>query len=418
MKLSRTAAINGTFAVVIVGAIAGGYVFIAHPFATASTTTGTQLTSIVQTGVVSKTITASGAITPLRQVSASFATSGTIATVTTAIGATVTAGDVIGTLDTTNLKTALTKTQMAAVTQQASLAGAATDLVTARAALVTVTATAAADTTGKSADLVTAAASKVASSITQVDTQTAQLFDAKDAVATAKTNLAAATLTAPISGLVVAVTGTVGGSVSSGTGTSTGGGAGTATTTTTSGFATIADISQETMTANVAEADIAKVTVGQTATLTFPALTGVTATAKVTAISPVATSSNSVVTYATTITLDAIPAGLRLGQTAAVTVTTATSAETSVYVPNAAITTANGVSTVKVLKSGKSTTTTVTLGIVGDAGTQIATGVTAGETVVIGTVAAASATTTTRTPGSGFGGRIGGYGPPAGAGTR
>ena len=167
------------------------------------------------------------------------------------------------------------------------------------------------------------------------------------------------------------------------------------------------------MTTNIAEADIAKVTVGQAASITFPALTGTTATAKVTSISPTATSSNSVVTYATTITLDKIPAGLRLGQTAQVAITIASSAADALYVPAAAITTANGVSTVKVVdaKTKKVVVTDVTLGVVGDRGTEIKTGLKAGETIVIGTVVANSNTgSNSGTTGTGGRGGFGGFG--------
>ena len=171
-----------------------------------------------------------------------------------------------------------------------------------------------------------------------------------------------------------------------------------------------------TVSASIAEADISSVTVGQKAVVTFPAVPGQTAEATVTAIAPTATTSNSVVTYATTITLASIPTGLRLGQTAAVAITTKSSAADALYVPAAAITTANGVSTVKVVGStGKVTPVTVTLGIIGTAGTQILTGLKAGQTVSLGVVAA----TTTATPGTGrtgFGGNGGGFGGRTGGG--
>ena len=70
--------------------------------------------------------------------------------------------------------------------------------------------------------------------------------------------------------------------------------------------------------------------------------------------------------------------------------------------------------------TGKVTPVTVTLGIIGTAGTQILTGLKAGQTVSLGVVAA----TTTGTPGTGrtgfggngggFGGRTGGGGPGGG----
>jgi macrolide-specific efflux system membrane fusion protein len=176
-----------------------------------------------------------------------------------------------------------------------------------------------------------------------------------------------------------------------------------------------------TVSADIAEADIAKVTVGQKANVTFPADTSLKATAVVTSIAPTATASNSVVTYPTTITLDAIPAGLRLGQTANVAIATASSSADALYVPAAAITTANGKSTVKVVKNGKTSTVTVTTGIVGDTGTEIKTGLTEGETVVLGTVAPTTTTGTTGTGGAGgaaggAGGAGGGFGGGAGGG--
>jgi macrolide-specific efflux system membrane fusion protein len=177
-----------------------------------------------------------------------------------------------------------------------------------------------------------------------------------------------------------------------------------------------------TMTAAIAEADIALVAVGQTANVTFPALADLTATANVTAIAPTGTTSNSVVTYATTITLDSVPAELRLGQTAEVTITTVSSAEDALYVPTAAITTAtDGTSTVDVIGDDDAvTTTTVELGVVGDAGTEITSGLTEGQTIVLGEVAATTESdtgTTTEQGGFGGGGGAGGTGgftPPTG----
>lgn len=386
MKIPRRVLINGGLAVVIVAALVIAGLVIFKPFAsTAASATGTQLTGTVQQGTVSSTITASGAIAEARDVSADFAVSGTIASVDVAVGQTVTAGQTLGTLDTTDLQSTVN-------TDYTAYVYASQDLTAAQA---------------------------------QPNAQVSSINQAKQSVAqtkatwvTAKENLAKATLTAPIAGLVIAVSGEVGGSSgsssssSSSSGGSTGAtGATSSSSSSTSGFVTIADVSAYKVTANIAEADISNVTVGQVATVSFPALTGVTATAKVTAVSPTATSSNSVVTYATTITLDAIPDKVRLGQTASVAITISTSAADALYVPAAAITTANGTSTVKVVdsKTGKTTATTVTLGIVGDDGTEVKTGLTAGETIVIGTVTATT-TTTTGTTGTGTRGGFGGGG--------
>lgn len=402
MKISRPVLVNCTLAVVVLAAVVGGYFVIAKPFAAAGSTGANQLTSTVQQGAVSSTITASGSIAAASDAVTSFAVGGTIATVNTSLGATVAAGAVLGTLDPTTLQKALTRATTTLTNAKSQLADAKTSLAAAQAN----------DQTGSAKQQVNSAQSAV--------------NDATDAVSTATTNLAAATLTAPVAGLVVAVNGSVGSSVSAGSTTSTAAGASTGSDSSSgsgssagsgasSGFVTIADVSHLTMTANIAEADIASVTIGQSASVTFPALTNVTATAKVTAISPVATASNSVVTYATTITLDSIPTGLRLGQTAAVAITTASSAATALYVPTAAVTTGtDATSSVKVVSaSGKTSTATVKLGVVGDSGTEITSGLTKGETVVIGTVAAS---TGNPTGGTGSGNTRGGFGGGGGGG--
>lgn len=372
MKIPRRVLINGGLAVVIVAALVVAGILLFKPFsASNASATGTQLTGTVQQGTVSSTVSASGAIAEARAVDANFAVSGTIATVDVAVGSTVTAGQALGTLDTTDLAAT-------ANTDYTALVYANQDLV--------------------------AAEGQPNAQVSQINQAKQQVTQARATYNQAKANLAKATLTAPIAGLVIAVNGEVG----SATG---GSGANNSSSSSSTAFVTIADVSSYVVTTNIAEADIAKVTVGQAASITFPALSGTTATAKVTSISPTATSSNSVVTYATTITLDKIPAGLRLGQTAQVAITIASSAADALYVPAAAITTANGASTVKVVdaKTKKVIVTDVTLGVVGDQGTEIKTGLTAGETIVIGTVLPTTTGTNTGT-GTGNRGGFGGFG--------
>ena len=104
MKIPRRVLINGGLAVVIVAALVIAGIVIFKPFsATNASSTGTQLTGTVQQGTVSSTITASGSIAAVRDVDADFAVSGTIASVDVAVGSTVTAGQTLGTLDTTEL---------------------------------------------------------------------------------------------------------------------------------------------------------------------------------------------------------------------------------------------------------------------------------------------------------------------------
>jgi len=404
MKISRPVLVNTSLGVVIAGAIAAS-LLILLPAQASSSTEVTQLTSTVQQGVVSSTITASGAVAAVREVAADFAVSGTIASVDVALGATVTAGQQLGTLDATELDKAVASASTA-------LTRAKTDLATANAAVTSATT----DASSPDPQTASSAAEKLTSAKSQVLDAKDKVADANDVLAAAQTDRANATLVSPIAGLVVAVTGTVGSSSGSSTASTSAAGG---TTTTSSGFVTIADVTAMTMTAAIAEADIALVAVGQTATVTFPALEDVTATATVTSIAPTGTTSNSVVTYSTTITLDAIPEGLRLGQTAEVTITTVASADDALYVPTAAITSAtDGTSTVDVIgDDDEVTTTTVELGVVGDAGTVVTSGLTAGQTIVLGEVAATSgsdADTGTTDQRGQFGGGTGGFTPPAG----
>lgn len=413
MKLSRPVLLNSALAVVIIAAATGVY-FIANPI-TAETAAATQLTGTVQEGAVSSTITASGSIAAKREVSASFTVSGTIKTVNVAIGDTVEKGDKLGTLATSDLKDARTKaytTQSRAITALANANEALSDAEDAEAEADDSSSTSAAGSTstGSSAQSVSSATTAVESAQDQLDTANDAVDDAEDAVD-------AATLKAPISGLVIAVSGEVGGTASAGSTSSSAGASTDSTTTTTSssGFVTIADVSKYTVSASIAEADIALVAKGQSATISFPALDDVTAAAKVTTVAPTATASNSVVTYATTITLSKIPDGLRLGQTAEIAITTESSADDALYVPTAAITTGtDGTSTVKVVGDDDVTTSvTVETGVVGDDGTEITSGLTAGQTVVLGTVAAATTTdsgTTNQQGGGGTGGFGGGTG--------
>ncbi|WP_213817071.1 efflux RND transporter periplasmic adaptor subunit [Glaciihabitans sp. dw_435] len=420
MKLPRPAITNTVLAVVILAAGTGAY-FVINPVKTA-TATATQLTGTVQTGAVSSTISASGSIAAKQEVAVSFAQSGTIKSVNTTLGATVKKGTVLGTLATSDFTDAIDTATKGVTKANEGVTNAEADLQTAYDSLTTAKAALAKDPS-KTQD-VTSARSQIRTGKTNVESAEDAVDTAQQTLDDAEDALSDTTLKAPIAGLVIAVSGQVGGSVSGGSSSSSSGAAAstgtssssTSTTTSSStGFVTIADVSAYTVSASIAEADIASVKVGQVATISFPALDGVTAAAKVTAIAPTSTASNSVVTYATTITLDKVPANIRLGQTATVAITTTSSKATSLYVPTAAITTAtDGTSTVKVVKSGVTSTVTVETGVVGDNGTEITSGLTDGETVVLGTVAATTSTTgttgTTRggTGTGGFGGGTGG----------
>src|SRR6185437_7443765 len=104
---------------------------------------------------------------------------------------------------------------------------------------------------------------------------------AQIAVETAQSNVAACTLKSPIAGTVTAVNAVVGGNAgsSSGSGASSSGtAASSSASSASSGLVTISDTRHLQVVAGFAEANIATMKTGDTATFTFPALAGSTGT--------------------------------------------------------------------------------------------------------------------------------------------
>ena len=116
-------------------------------------------------------------------------------------------------------------------------------------------------------------------------------------------------------------------------------------------------------------------------------------------------------TYSATLTLDDSPEGVRQGMSASVVVTTAEATDV-LWAPTAAITTTGGTSTVTVRVNGVDTTVAVTTGLAGDTGTEITSGVAAGDELVVSTTDGSGGFTF---PVGGIpGGLSGGSGLPAG----
>jgi multidrug efflux pump subunit AcrA (membrane-fusion protein) len=183
------------------------------------------------------------------------------------------------------------------------------------------------------------------------------------------------------------------------------------------GFVEIVDTGSMTMTVAFSESDISKVKVGQPATVTLDALTGVELAARVTAISTLGTTSSSVVSYDATLTIDQHDSQVRPGMSASASVITGQAS--GVNLPTSAVTGSSGtVATVNVMKNGKVVPTQVVVGVVGDSRTQIVSGLKAGQQVQVtetlpslGTSTASSGSSSTGTLGgtsSRFGGAGGG----------
>ncbi len=230
----------------------------------------------------------------------------------------------------------------------------------------------------------------------------AQIASAEVQVEQAQTTLDQTTLRAPIGGIVVSIAGTVGGSSTAGAATSSASTSSTSASTT-SGFIVLSDMSELQVSTYVAEADAGNVELGQHATVTFPAMDE-TAAGTVTSIDLASTVSNNVVEYGVTVTLDDPSSDLRLGQTASVSITVGSKADV-LYVPSSAITKVRNLSTVVVRKDDGDATTQVGTGLVGDNGTEITSGLSENDVVVLSTSTDSGGGFTF--PGGGFGGGLG-----------
>jgi len=193
-----------------------------------------------------------------------------------------------------------------------------------------------------------------------------QLNNAQLSLTMAQLKLKGTTITAPIGGRVLSVGGKVGARVSPG---------GT-------GFIVLGDITNLAVSANFSEADVGRLVIGQISSITLPHTTD-PLPGKVSQIDPAGTVSGRLVRYGVVIAFDAVPADLLLGESATVLVTTATATDV-LYAASAAVTgVANGSGTVTVRANGHDERRTVKVGLRGDQYTEIVSGVSVGDQLVL-----------------------------------
>ena len=159
-----------------------------------------------------------------------------------------------------------------------------------------------------------------------IDTVNAQIANAQSAVDTAQQNLAGATLIAPSDGTVATINGAPGIAIPGGA-VAVGGTA----------FMTLVDLGTLQVSAQVNEADIARVAIGDAVTFDVSAFPGRTFDGKVMTIQPVGATVQNVVTYNVTSMITPVT-GVQLlpGMTATVTIVTAEHDGVST-IPNAAL---------------------------------------------------------------------------------
>lgn len=245
----------------------------------------------VTIGNLSKTVSASGPLQPKAEYDMSFGTSGQISEIDVHVGQQVTAGQVLGKVNSPALDIAVQQAQITVNNAQETYNTAVTNGL----------------------------------AQTTLDTDNNNLQTAKLQLQTAQNNQAANTLKAPANAIVATINDIVGQNV----GASSSGGSGSSTTTSSSTSSSAAfvlvDTSGFTVTAAVNEADIASVQVNQPVRFTLTGYPSQTFRATVTSVGIVGTTTSGVVTYPVVLTVDMSSTGsahLYAGMTATTNITT------------------------------------------------------------------------------------------------
>lgn len=264
-------------------------------------------------------------------------------------------------LDSARFELAIAQTQLLALQQ--TLSGAKTKIAAAGTALATIS-----DNiqgtylSGLSAFQKVTATAKPSDVLSTAST----LQSARTALQSASDNLEAATLRAPSTGTIATIVNQIGENVS-----------GT--------VMTLANVTTLTLRGTIGESEVAKLRIGQVATITVDAV-GATASARMTgklsSIDPVATIQSGVPVYGVDVQLDVPAAGVRAGMSGTADVIIA-SRQNIVTVPNLAIRSQGSRRFVAVLRDGQAVDTDVVFGISNDTVIEIVSGVSEAQLVVL-----------------------------------
>lgn len=289
------------------------------------------VTDMVTEGTFTTTVEAKGQLKPISSSVVSPSVDGTVDSINVQAGQSVNEGDVLMTIKNDELDRNVAEAQRA-------VAAAQQDLANAQKALASAQATPTTDVDGASAAAAGASAG-------YADTNTVSA--AQRSLASAQANLdqanakaAGRTVTAPSSGSIVELNAKVGATVTGGMimgESDTSGG---------KQCMQIADLSKMKVTVQVGEKDIAKIAVGQSANVTYPAFPDIVSQGTVTAIASVANSDTAnggggSATFNVDILIEAPDARLKPGMTAEVSVVTE-QLDDVVMVPTMALMTEDG----------------------------------------------------------------------------
>lgn len=287
------------------------------------------VTDMVTEGTFTTTVEAKGQLKPISSSVVSPSVDGTVDSINVQAGQSVSEGDVLMTIKNDELDRNVAEAQRAVAAAQEDLTNAQKAAAAAQAAPTT-------DVDGASA----------AAGISAASADTNAVSAAQRSLASAQANLdqanakaASRTVTAPSSGSIVELNAKVGATVTGGMimgESDTSGG---------KQCMQIADLSKMKVTVQVGEKDIAKIAVGQSANVTYPAFPDIVSQGTVTAIASVANSDaangGGSVTFNVDILIEAPDARLKPGMTAEVSVVTE-QLDDVVMVPTMALMTEDG----------------------------------------------------------------------------
>ena len=315
----------------IAAGIVGGIILIAIIVSVALNSqpqsAGGPVTDMVMEGTFTTTVEAKGQLKPISASVVSPSVDGTVAQINVQAGQSVNEGDVLMTIKNDELDSAVAEAQRAVAAAQEDLANAQKALAAAQAA-PTMDADGTAVPTDTSAD-----ASAVSSA-------QRNLASAQATLEQANAKAAERTVKAPSSGSIVELNAKVGATVAGGMvmgeGDTSGG----------KQCMQIADLSKMKVTVQVGEKDIAKIAVGQSANVTYPAFPDIVSQGTVTAIASVANADagyggGGSVTFNVDILIEAPDSRLKPGMTAEVSVVTE-QLDDVVMVPTMALMTDDG----------------------------------------------------------------------------
>ena len=285
------------------------------------------VTDMVTEGTFTTTVEAKGQLKPISASVVSPSVDGTVEKINVQAGQSVNEGDVLMTIKNDALDSAVSEAQRAVAAAQEDLNNAKVALAAAQAAPTT-------DSDGSTGP------SDANANANAVSTAQRNLASAQAALEQATAKAAERTVKAPSSGSIVELNAKVGATVTGGMimgESDTSGG---------KQCMQIADLSKMKVTVQVGEKDIAKIAVGQSANVTYPAFPDIVSQGTVTAIASVANSdsgsgSGGSVTFNVDILIEAPDSRLKPGMTAEVSVVTE-KLDDAVMVPTMALMTEDG----------------------------------------------------------------------------